>query len=290
MKREPMPENINRLTTYLQSLSNPLGPTSSLMTISSTFCHLRSLIDDADSRTLLEMAFKEEEVVRSWLANVPAEMSAERLPLSTDFYYNPSGYVEFYQNLHVATVVTKARSMQMLTHNIIQQCIAALFLDTQPDEPYLQDQFATSVLVQQQLVQDICASASYYLSFHIRNYDETSPTSRRSDHANSPVQHMNTIPSTIGTMLLWPLFIAGERPGTSTPTRAWIIDLLSMIAQDMGIRQAWTLAHILRDMQENLGETDQGSKHSPVSSGTGEGDGEDEVKAIAREYRLGNEV
>ena len=292
MKRQPLPESISRLTTYLQNISDPTGPTSALLGISTSFCHLRSLIDDEDSRELLEMALREEEVVSSWLANIPSDISAKRLPLSTEFYYNPAGYVEYYQNLHVANLVLRGQSIQMLIHNIIQQSIAALFLETQPDEPYLQDQFAASVLVQQQLVQEICASTSYYLSIHIRNGSADSTRSRMSDHTISPLQapHTTTIPSTIGTMLLWPLFIAGERPATPTATRAWIIDLLTMIAQDMGIRQAWTLAHILRDLQETLGETDQPAKHSPVGSGSGECDGEDEVKAIAREYRLGNEV
>jgi len=53
-----------------------------------------------------------------------------------------------------------------------------------------------------------------------------------------------------GTNLLWPLYLAATMDTTSPSTRAWCIIQLEKLGKLMGIRQASSLAKVLKTKKE----------------------------------------
>ncbi|KAL2353447.1 hypothetical protein BJ546DRAFT_1062852 [Cryomyces antarcticus] len=77
---------------------------------------------------------------------------------------------------------------------------------------------------------DICASAPYYLGV-----------------GNSAGQNPR---AAAGSSLIWPLYLAAITDRAPFPTRTWVITQLDKIGEIMGIRQATSLANVLRTKYE----------------------------------------
>ena len=61
---------------------------------------------------------------------------------------------------------------------------------------------------------------------------------------------MRPLNATRGLNLLWPLYLSATMKHQVTGMRTWIITRLELIGQVMGIKQAQSLAEVLRNQQE----------------------------------------
>ncbi|KAE8353086.1 hypothetical protein BDV28DRAFT_148396 [Aspergillus coremiiformis] len=144
-------------------------------------------------------------------------------PIYGDHYH-------IYPNLTVSMVWNHYRFTRILLHTVIG------FLCTR--SPRGMGRASTdgpsekqSMVITQQLAEDICASVPYHLGLV-----------GSSDGSSLGIPFAGAV-----IRLIWPLFIASDCKGSSPKMRAWIAQCLDKIGHGVGINMALTMARILRN-------------------------------------------
>ena len=68
--------------------------------------------------------------------------------------------------------------------------------------------------------------------------------------SESPIYMSQRQSAATATGLLWPLYLAATMDLENTGMRAWIITRLELIGSTMGVKQAESLAYVLRTRRE----------------------------------------
>lgn len=141
-----------------------------------------------------------------------------------------SGAYHVYNNTWTAAIWNLYRCARILTLEVItrwfrRNSMLYSLLD-------LSQQRRSEVLLAN-LAHDICASVPFMLG-----------ASRYSLHSSRPQR------ATTGTALIWPLYLSATMELEIAGMRSWIITRFELIGQMMGIKQAESLANVLRTRKE----------------------------------------
>lgn len=172
-----------------------------------------------------------------WADSCPAQYKYTAVtPTETsEFVYED--YFHVYSSITVATIWGEYRRMRMLCHEILLQHLPHLIehraehpdlaLSTQEMKCQLYDSKESI----ESLAKEICASVPFYFGIHLdadHNYGVLAPK------------------AVCGNLLLKPLYMAGGPRFVSNHLRKWVIGRFQKIAEVMGVKQATSLAHLVK--------------------------------------------
>lgn len=150
-----------------------------------------------------------------WSANTEAVFS------NTYHVYNDTWSAAIWNLYRCARILTQQLITHLLSHNSMPNPML--------DRSY---RIQAEVLLTN-LAYDICASAPYILGA-----------------SRSSVSPSQAPRATTGALILWPFYMAATMDQGTPGMRAWIITRLELIGQTMGIKQAESLANVLRIKRE----------------------------------------
>lgn len=190
-------------------------------------CHMRAVLENemADDPEFLDVAKSIDDGLVAW---------AERLPDSLRYktvYTAPSDsvcsyYYHVYPNTWIISAYSMWRCTRILTHEAKMN-----WLSCHPFHDLTQMRESEAIL--QTLSADICASVPFI--FGENRLNDSTPYVPR---------------AAAGTNLMWPLYLAATMDTTAPSTRAWCIMQLDKLGKRMGIRQASSLAKVLKSKTE----------------------------------------
>lgn len=160
-----------------------------------------------------------------WANCLPLDYSY-KIRIDGNHEYAFSKYSHSYKGFWPAGVWNIYRSARILTNEIILKTLSS----PPASAPVTFDALRlASVAVSTQLCSEICTSVSFYFGGEFSSNSSTYVPMAASGHA-----------------VIWPLFIVGTFPEISAFVQGWVIKLLAKIGELAGIRQATSLAYILR--------------------------------------------
>ena len=243
-RRAPVPDDIVEWSLYAIAYENAgeiIQSTLSFIIIK--FCNLRASMDSfrdfRDSERVVSVAFDIDAELADWATCCPVQYVYNTVTVQSRSESVFSDYYHTYDSIWTAWTWNSYRSIRILLNEMLLQQLAHLSqLPSKCQESY--GEYSTlpyetqilcckSLLVQ--LTQDICASVPFYLGYH---NPQVGLESTRVPQAAAG-----------GNLLLWPLYTAACTDVVSDMMRSWVIGRLHAIAEDMGIRQATALAHLL---------------------------------------------
>lgn len=136
----------------------------------------------------------------------------------TPFYMRGDTY-HVYFNVNLASMWNHYRQTRIVLHEMIRVMAVHLYKLRETSE--CERTILDSVVIINQMVDDICASVRYHFS---------------SDQA-----HFGG-----AIRLLWPLFIAANIPHLDSGTKEWIAQTLAMIGKSMGVQLATVMSQLIR--------------------------------------------
>ena len=139
-----------------------------------------------------------------------------------------SGFYHVYPNIWIVGGYNLYRCARILIHELIIKWLDRSFT-------YDPQQHQASKAILAELSADICA---------------TVPCIFGQIDQNGPPNASYSPRAATGTWVLWPLYLAATMDSATPTTRAWVIDQMERLGQMMGIRQATTLAAVLRTQKE----------------------------------------
>jgi hypothetical protein len=174
----------------------------------------------------------------NWADNCPALYKYTTVtPTETsEFVYEDFYHV--YRNVTVATAWNESRRMRILCHELLLQHLPHLiqhkaeYPDLTLSTTEMQSQLRDSKEIIESLAKDICASVPFHFGVHLDDTNQKSGTL--------------TPKAVCGNLLLRPLYMAGEPRFVSNDVRKWVIGRFEKIAEVMGIKQATSLALLVR--------------------------------------------
>ncbi|CAD6572298.1 MAG: hypothetical protein ASARMPRED_005228 [Alectoria sarmentosa] len=167
--------------------------------------------------------------LEDWKNNLPPAFSHSIIQ-SADTEHVFSDTYHVYRSTWNVAVWNVYRCARILTQQIIT---AWLSRNSMPNPALHESQQYRSVILLANLAYDICASVPFILGA-----SRSSIYSSRLPRAAS------------GTVLLWPLYLVATMDQQLGGMRAWIITRLELIGRMMGIKQAESLANVLRTKRE----------------------------------------
>ncbi|MCJ1393147.1 hypothetical protein MMC18_006019 [Xylographa bjoerkii] len=244
-RRARVPDDVAEWTLSAMAYETPEELISStLSSIVIKFCNLRasmeSFHDFRHSARIISAAFTIDAELADWAARCPAQYIYSTVTMQSRSESVFSDYYHTYDTIWIAWTWNSYRSIRILLNETLLQQLTHLSqypLDyPEPYDEYSSLPYETQILCCKsllvQLTQDICASVPFYLGYHSQQ---------------DGVESMQAPPVAAGgNLLLWPLFTAACTNVVSEMMRLWVVGRLEKIAEDMGIRQATALAHLLR--------------------------------------------
>ena len=202
-----------------------------LFVIIGRLCALRATVDRVHNMGIrvITLANLIDSDLENWRSHLPPNY-LYTISWSTNTEYVFSGTYHVYNNTWAVGVVNLYRCARILTQEVIT---AWLDRNTMPNAGLMKSQQRHSEYLIAKLAHEICASVPF-----IVGTSESSIYSLRHQSAAT------------ATGLLWPLYVAGVINLQITGMRAWIITRLELIGLIMGIKQAESLAHVLRTKPE----------------------------------------
>ena len=149
---------------------------------------------------------------------------------STNTEYVFSGTYHVYNNTWAVGVLNIYRCARILTQQVITRWLSR---NTMPNAALNESQRRRSKDLLAKFAHEICASVPF-----IVGASESSIYSLRRQSAATAIG------------LLWPLYLAATMDLQITGMRAWIITRLELIGLTMGVKQAESLAYVLRTKEE----------------------------------------
>lgn len=197
-----------------------------LFFITARLCALRAVVDQ--SRTdpgVVELANLIDSDLEDWKNNLPPVFSySEIQSVKSESVFSDTYHV--YSNMLIAAIWNIYRCARILT----QQEITCWFGRSSMLSPALDElQRRQSEILLANLAYDICASGPFILG---------------ASQSSQPPR------AAAGTALLWPFYLVATMDQQLAGMSAWIITRLEMIGQTMGIKQAESLAYVLRAKKE----------------------------------------
>lgn len=201
-------------------------PWQQLFSITARLCALRAVVEK--SRTdfgVFELASLIDADLEEWKKHLPPVFSYSEIQcVKTESIFSDMYHV--YSNTLIAVIWNVYRCARILT----QQEITCWLDRSSMLSPALDGlQRRQSEILFADLACDICASAPFILGA-----SQSSPPPR----------------AAAGAALLWPFYLVATMDRQFAGMSAWIVTRLQVIGQTMGIKQAESLAHILKANKE----------------------------------------
>lgn len=212
-------------------IDNETRPEQQLFPIIGRLCALRAAAErphGSDIKAVTLAKFIDSDL-EDWKNSLPPAFSYSMIQ-SNNTEYVFSGTYHIYSNTWTAAVWNVYRCARILTQEIIT---AWLSRNSMPNPALDESQRRHSENLLANLAYDICASAPFILG-----------ASSSSVYSSQPARAAS------GTALLWPFYLAATMDQQLVGVRAWIITRLELIGRIMGIKQAESLANVLRTKRE----------------------------------------
>ena len=200
-------------------------PEQQLFLIITRLCALRAVAER--SRTdfgVIKLANLIDSDLEDWKNGLPPAFSYSRIPsVRTDYVFSDTYYV--YNTTMIAAIWNIYRCVRILTQEVITCWLSRSSMNPALDE----SQRRQSEILLAILAYDICATGPFLLG-----------VSRSSQPPRAAA----------GTALLWPFYLVATMDLQLAGAHAWIITRLEMIGRTMGIKQAESLAYVLKTRKE----------------------------------------
>ena len=202
-------------------------PTQQLFQIVGRLCALRAAVDrdnNNDIRVVTLANFVDSDL-EDWKNNLPPAFSyAIKQSASTEHVFSDTYHV--YSSTWVSSVWNVYRCARILTQQVITTWLSRNSL---PSPALDESQRRESNFLLANLACDICASAPSILGA-----------------SNSSICSSRPPRAAAGLSLLWPLYLVATMEQQRAGMCAWIITRLEYIGRVMGIRQAESVANVLK--------------------------------------------
>ena len=201
-----------------------------LFVIIGRLCALRAAADRFNnSIRVITLANLIDSDLEDWRNRLPPDFLYS-ISWSTNTEYVFSGTYHVYNNTWAVGILNLYRCARVLTQEVITDWLSR---NTMPNASLMESQQRHSEDLLAKLAHEICASVPF-----IMGASESSIYSLRRQSAATAMA------------LLWPLYVAGVMDLQITGMRAWIITRLEVIGLTMGVKQAESLAYVLRTKGE----------------------------------------
>ena len=206
-------------------------PEHHLFVIIGRLCALRATADrfHDNSIRVITIANLIDSDLEDWKNCLPADFSYSILS-STNTEYVFSGTYHVYNKTWAIGVLNLYRCARILTQQVIT---GWLIRNTTQTAALKESQRRQSQDLSAKLAYEICASVPFIVG--------------ASESSIYPLRRQS---AATATGLLWPLYLAATMDLKNTGMRAWIITRLEIIGLNMGVKQAESLAHVLRTKRE----------------------------------------
>ena len=224
------PDFIDWAEIVAESESEDKRPEHHLFVIIGRLCALRATADRLNnSMRVITLANLIDSDLEDWRSRLPPDFLYS-ISWSTDTEYVFSGTYHVYNNTWAVGVLNLYRCARILTQEVITDWLSR---NTMPNAALMESQQRHSEYLFAKLAHEICASVP-----SIMGASESSIHSLRRQSAAT------------ATGLLWPLYVAGVMDMEITGMRGWIITRLESIGLTMGVKQADSIAYVLRTKGE----------------------------------------
>ena len=202
-----------------------------LFVIIGRLCALRATVDRYQNIGIrvITLANLIDSDLESWRSRLPPNYLYS-ISWSTNTEYVFSGTFHVYNNTWAVAVLNLYRCARILTQEVITAWLAR---NTLPNAALMESQQRHSEYFIAKLAHEICASVPFIVG-----------------NSESSIYSLRHQSAATATGLLWPLYVAGVIDLQINGMRAWIITRLELIGLTMGIKQAESLAHVLRTKPE----------------------------------------
>lgn len=225
------PDIIELAEIAAEGENNETVPEQQLFQIIGRLCTLRATLDRASNSDIgvVTLANLVDSDLEEWKNSLPPAFSYT-IRQSADTEHVFSGTYHCYYSTWATSVWNVYRCARILTQAVVSDWLSRnSMLNPALDESLR----SKSELLFANLAYDICASAPFILG--------------TSDSAGSSSQPPR---AAAGASLLWPLYLAATMEQQYTGMRAWVITRLEFIGRNIGIKQAESLANVLRTKKE----------------------------------------
>lgn len=211
--------------------TNETRPELQLFLIIGRLCALRATVDRDNNNDIGVIALANfiDSDLEDWENSLPPAFSYSIIESANSEHVFSDTY-HVYKNTWTVGVWNFYRCARILTQHVI---MASLSRNSMPNLALDESQRRQSEALLTNLAYDICASAPFILG-----------TSNSSVYSSPPPR------AAAGASLLWPFYVVATMEQGFTGMRAWIITRLALVGRIMGIKQAESLANVLRTKRE----------------------------------------
>ena len=225
------PDFIDWAEIAAESESEDEKPQHHLFVIIGRLCALRATSDRFNNNSIrvITLANLIDSDLEDWNSRLPPEFLYS-ISWSTNTEYVFAGAYHVYNNTLAVGVLNLYRCARILTQQAITDWLSR---NTMPNAALMESQQRHSEYLFAKLAHEICASVPFIVGA-----------------SESSIYSLQRQSTATATGLLWPLYVAGVMNLQITGMRAWIITRLELIGTTMGVKQAESLAHVLRTKGE----------------------------------------
>lgn len=206
-------------------------PEQQLFPIVGRLCALRATAERSHNNDIgvVTLANFIDADLEDWKNNLPPSFSYSTIQSANTEYVFSDTY-HLYCNTRTVAIWNLYRCARILTQQVIT---AWLRRNSMPNPTLHESHRRQSGVLLANLAYDICASGPCILG-----------ASRSSVYSSRPPR------AATGIALLWPFYLAATMDQQTPGMRAWIITRLDLIGRNMGIKQAESLANVLKTQNE----------------------------------------
>ena len=206
-------------------------PEHHLFVIIGRLCALRATVDRFHNKNIrvITLANLIDSDLENWKSCLPPDFMYS-ISWSTNTEWVFSGTYHVYNNAWAVGVLNLYRCARILTQQVITGWLSR---NTMPNAALMESQRRQSKDLSAKLAHEICASVPFIVG--------------ASESSIYPLRRQS---AATATGLLWPLYLAATMDLQNTGMRAWIITRLEIIGLTMGVKQAESLAYVLRTRRE----------------------------------------
>lgn len=207
------------------------SPEQELFLIVGRLCALRATGERANNNDIkvVTLANFIDSDLEDWKNDLPPAFSYSiKQSANTEDVFSDTYHI--YNSTWPATVWNVYRCARILTQQVIT---AWLSRNSIPNPALDESQRRQSKVLLANLAYDICASAPFILG-----------------SSDCSVYSPWTPRAAAGTVMLWPFYLVATMDQQFTGVRAWTITRLTLIGRTMGIKQAESLANVLKTKRE----------------------------------------
>lgn len=225
------PDFIDWAEIAAEAESEEKQPVGHLFVIIGRLCALRATADRFHNNSIrvITLANLIDSDLEEWKSGLPPDLLYS-ISWSTNAEYVFSGTYHVYKNQWAVGVLNLYRCARILTHQVITDWLSR---NTMSNAALQESQKRHSEDLLAKLAYEICAS----VPFIVGASESSAYTLRRQSVVTA-------------TGLLWPLYLAAIMDLQNTGMRAWIITRLEIIGLTLGVKQAESLAYVLRTKRE----------------------------------------